>query len=140
MIMRSANIQIYVHLVWATWDRQPLICGATKATVYRTIIRECEAFGVELLAIGGVEDHVHLLISLPSTVAVCNFVQKIKNQSSLLAGNAFKWQGAYGAMSVTGRHVPQVTTYIENQAEHHGSETYSRSWEPPAVGEPPRVG
>jgi putative transposase len=59
--MRSNYTQLYLHYVWATWDRLPLITLDIQKLVYAAIIRECEQLKCTVIAIGGVEDHVHLL-------------------------------------------------------------------------------
>ena len=66
--MRRARVAVYVHLVWATWDRQPLLQGDLQRRVHRAIAAKCEELGAEVVALGGVEDHVHLLIGLPATI------------------------------------------------------------------------
>ena len=126
----NSNIHVYIHLVWSTWDRLPVITGRAKDTVYSTVVREASQLGCNVLAVGGIDDHIHVLLTLPSTIPICQVVQKVKNQSSLLAGPSFKWQGAYSAISVTPRHVRQIVSYIEGQAEHHRAHTIHVAWEP----------
>jgi REP element-mobilizing transposase RayT len=81
-----------------------------------------------VLALGGVEDHVHLLVRIPATVSVAALMNQVKGASSHLlmhrTGNeGFKWQGGYGAYSVSRDRLSIVTRYVECQREHHDGGT-----------------
>jgi REP element-mobilizing transposase RayT len=82
------------------------------------------------LAIGGVEDHVHLLLSIPSTLSIAKAMQLIKGSSSKWVHDTFsehvdfEWQEGYGAFTVGISQVSDTRTYIENQLEHHRTKTY----------------
>ena len=83
---------------------------------------------------GGVADHVHLLLSLPTTVAISKAIQLIKGGSSIWIhqmfpklGN-FSWQQGYGALSVGISQVPETIRYIEQQAEHHRTRTFQEEY------------
>ena len=127
MYRERAQLAVYLHLVWATWDRLPLLNGEFAHDVYRAIGAECFAMGAEVIAIGGIEDHIHLLTSLPATISVADFVKRLKGSSAHLAthqlvpGKFFKWQRGYGAVTVSPRHLDQVSRYIADQREHHAS-------------------
>ncbi len=127
--MYQMQTALYVHLVWATWDRQPLLGDELRRRVYHAIGAKCQELGVQLLAIGGVEDHVHLLVCIPAALSVADLIRQVKGTSSHLAthqlapGQFFKWQGAYGACSVSPRHLPQVCDYIARQQDHHAAGT-----------------
>ena len=91
-----------------------------------------------MLAIRGIEDHVHLLVRLPPSLAPATLVKRVKGSSSHAVNHAtgihrtFQWQGGYGAFSISKRHVPIAGNYILRQEEHHREQ---RSWlpfEPPA--------
>jgi REP element-mobilizing transposase RayT len=77
------------------------------------------------LAIGGMPDHVHVLTTLPTTIAIAEMVKKIKGPSSHFAnhalgyGGVFKWQGAYACLSVSQDRLARVQAYITRQREHH---------------------
>lgn len=112
-----------LHLVWATKFRQPLITPVVREIVYGTFRAECEAMDTELLAVGGIEDHVHLLVRLHVSVPVADFVRRLKGLSSYrvtaVTGNAFRWQGGYAVFTVSRFGVAKVRAYIENQERHH---------------------
>jgi REP element-mobilizing transposase RayT len=81
--------------------------------------------GGTALEIGGVADHVHLLIKLKPTLALADFMRELKSGSSKWLNEEemrlrkFGWQDGYGAFSVSESQVSQVRTYIRNQEQHH---------------------
>jgi putative transposase len=81
---------------------------------------------IKLLAAGGVDDHVHLLISMPSTISISKAMQLIKGNSSKWIHETFpehrlfEWQQGYGAFSIGVGDIERTVKYINNQAEHHG--------------------
>ncbi len=130
IIMRKPFTQLYIHLVWATWDRRPLITPQIEPRLYAAITAKCRQLKCEPLAIGGIEDHVHLLTRIHSPISVSHLVKEIKGASSHLIaheiapGVFFKWQGAYGAFTLRKSEVPTVRAYILRQKEHHAMETF----------------
>lgn len=136
--MRRAMDSVFVHAVWATWDRAPLLTEALRTTAYRAIGAKCEELGVQVLALGGVDDHVHLLVRLPATLSVAMLIKEVKGSSghalarlTMARGEFFKWQGAYGAFSVSPRDLDMIIAYIKNQTEHHRQRDVIVEWELP---------
>ena len=133
--MRAPYLQLYLHCVWATWDRLPLITPQIEAQLYAAINARCKELGCDPLAIGGIEDHVHLLVRFPTTLAVATLVKGVKGASCHLTTHQitptefFKWQGAYGAFTVSKDVVKQVTDYIVNQKKHHTAKSVFEDWE-----------
>jgi REP element-mobilizing transposase RayT len=127
--MRQPFLQLYVHFVWATWDRLPLITPQAEARIYNCIAAKCHELKCDPIAIGGIEDHVHLLVRLAPTVAPATLIGGIKGATSHLMTHIvapetfFKWQGAYGAFTIRKDDVPGVSAYIANQREHHAENT-----------------
>ena len=123
--MRRAKAELYAHLVWATWDRAPIITAEVRAPIYGVMQRQASAMGCGVIAIGGVEDHVHVLLRFPPTVAIAVLVGRMKGASShyvtqvMGRRDAFRWQGAYGAFTVSARGVERVRDYVLNQERHH---------------------
>jgi REP element-mobilizing transposase RayT len=82
----------------------------------------CKKLEIVVLAVGGMEDHIHLLLRIPPTLALAKAVLSIKSNSSRWAneeGHKFAWQQGYGAFSVSSSIVPMVIRYIQNQEAHH---------------------
>jgi REP element-mobilizing transposase RayT len=125
--MRGKKLELYLHLVWATWDRLPLISTNIERRLYRNIESEAIKQRCNVLAVGGIEDHIHLLVTLPSTLAVANLVKQVKGVSShfvnetLKPSSQFKWQGGYGAFTLSRWDVDQIAAYVLKQKEHHAS-------------------
>ncbi len=128
-------LAVYVHLVWGTWDRLPLLTGDLERDMHRAIGAECIALSCESIALGGVADHVHLLVRLAATLSIADLMKQLKGSSAhlfahqLVPGAFFKWQAGYGAVSVSPRHLDQVSNYIAKQREHHASTTLLPSLE-----------
>jgi REP element-mobilizing transposase RayT len=89
---------------------------------------------MKALAIGGIEDHVHLLISLPSTITIAKAAQLVKGNSSkwihdtFTSHHAFHWQEGYGAFSVGVSQVKKTIAYINRQEEHHRTQTFEEEF------------
>ena len=80
--MRAPYTQLYLHCVWATWDRLPLITPAIESRVYAAVAAKAHELKCEVLAIGGIEDHVHLLVRLPTTLTIADLLKGVKGASS----------------------------------------------------------
>lgn len=133
--MRSPYTQLYLHCVWATWDRLPLITSQIEAQIYAAIQAKCVELKCNVVAIGGVQDHVHVLLRFPTTLAVATMVKEMKGASSHLTSHRitpndfFKWQGSYGAFTVSKADVKRVSDYVLNQKTHHDAKTLFEDWE-----------
>jgi putative transposase len=127
--MRAPYTQLYLHLVWATWDRWPLITPEIRPVVYGGIQAQAKRMGVDLMALGGIEDHVHALVRFPTTVTVADLVRQLKGATSHLIthevrrGETFRWQGGYGAFTVSKSGLDRARAYVLNQETHHARGT-----------------
>lgn len=122
--------RLYYHLVWTTKERHPLINPERETKLYAYIVNKSDRFGSIIHAIGGVEDHVHLVVSIPPTLASADFVKNIKggsahhlNHSFLASPGKFGWQEGYGIFSLGGKQLEEAVSYVKNQKEHHLSGT-----------------
>lgn len=133
--MRANFTQMYLHCVWATWDRLPLITPDIQEALYSAIIGECNQLECTVIALGGIEDHVHLLTGFPPTLSVSVLLKQVKGSSSHLInhkvkpGEFFKWQGSYGAFTVSSDAIDKVANYIRNPAIHHRQQSIISLWE-----------
>ena len=127
--MARNKAEVYLHFVWATLDKHPLITPAIERRLYRYIISICERRQCLVLAIGGTENHVHLAVTLPTTLTIADLMQEVKGGSSyfvretLTPGEFFAWRHGYGVFSFSRSQFKRVTSYIRNQKEHHRQET-----------------
>jgi putative transposase len=114
-----------VRVVFATAERRPMIREDIQEMLYRYIGGIARENGIPALAVGGANDHIHLLLSLPRTVSVAKAVQLLKSGSSKWLHESFPklksfaWQEGYGAFSIGVSQRAATVKYIEGQAEHH---------------------
>jgi putative transposase len=132
--MPNSCVMVYVHYVWATWDRKPLITPELEPRLYAAIAAECRSVKCVPDEIGGTEDHVHVLLRLHQTVTIAQAAQAMKGGSSHLSthrleAEQFKWQGAYGAFGVSQERLDRVRNYIRQQKEHHRNNDLEPEWE-----------
>ena len=133
--MRRNKLALYIHLVWATWDRQPLIAAELERRLHRNIESQARELGCVVLGLNGTEDHVHLLVSLPTTISIAELVKQVKGVSSRFVNDVlrpeayFKWQGSYGAFTVSPGDLDRLVNYIQRQKEHHQTGQLVVEWE-----------
>lgn len=123
--MSQSLSKILVHVIFSTKLRQPLIQPAIRNDLYSYMVGIAHTYKSQMYEIGGVEDHVHLLLTLPRTLSISKLVEEIKKGSSKWVktkGNEymdFAWQSGYGALSIGQSKFDVVRQYIQNQEEHH---------------------
>jgi REP element-mobilizing transposase RayT len=133
--MRRNKLRLYLHLVWATWDRLPLITPDIERRLYRCIESQAQEQGCKVLALNGMADHVHLVVSFPTTITIADLVKQVKGVSShfvnevLTPPTQFKWQGSYGAFTISRWDVDKIVQYVQGQKEHHAANTLWPEWE-----------
>lgn len=125
-------LKIWIHIVFSTKNREPLMSLETKQIVCDHIRANCKEKDIFLAAIDGHIDHVHCLISLGKDQSIAKVVQLIKGESSFwinknsFTKTKFEWQDDYFAVSVSESQVEQVTAYINNQEEHHRKKSFTQ--------------
>ena len=120
--MPQAFISNNVHVVFSTLERRGLIPPERQQRLWSYLAGIARNVGATPMAIGGTNDHVHVLAALPSDLAIAKFVNLLKSNSSKWMSEqrrGFAWQKGYGAFSVSASNLAAVTEYIENQATHH---------------------
>jgi len=132
--MPSAHTELYLHIVRATYRRHPIITPELQPRIYGAIADQCRKLKADIIAIGGIEDHAHVLLRTPPTVSVADLAQRLKGASSHLANQvagarSFKWQDGYGAFTVSRSIVPRVRAYVLDQERHHRDGTLSPTFE-----------
>ncbi len=124
--MSHSFISQLLHCVFSTKERRPMITPELPPRLFQYIGGNARENKIKLLAAGGVDDHVHLLISMPSTINISKAMQLIKGGSSkwihetFPGHRLFEWQEGYGAFSIGISDMDRTVKYINDQAEHHG--------------------
>ncbi len=120
----------YQHIVFHTARSQATIPEGSKCILFAYILSMCRSHNVALIRINSYLNHVHMLVKLPPTIAVADFVKMVKQNTSV----AFKghaefpnfcgWNEGYGAFSVSMQNVDMVVNYIKRQEQHHGNVSF----------------
>jgi putative transposase len=121
----SVYSEINFHITWHTKTSLPLIRERIQDRLYHYLTHKIiETPGALLHAVGGVEDHVHIAVSLPPNILVSDWVGKLKGSSSYYINHeiqpkALEWQRGYGIVAFGTKDLPWVVNYVNNQKEHH---------------------
>jgi putative transposase len=118
------------HCVFATKNREPVLTSAIRERLWPYLGGIARENQMKALAIGGVVDYVHVLLSLPATMSVSKAMQLLKGNSSkwihetFPALRAFAWQEGYGAFSIGVSGIEETRAYISAQEENHRTRTF----------------
>jgi REP element-mobilizing transposase RayT len=132
--MANTYTSLHYHVVFSTKNREPWLRQDIEERVWSYLGGIARENDMKALMIGGIENHVHLLLGLSPALAVSRAVQLIKGGSSgwikeTLAGlGGFGWQDGYSAFTVSKSLVPEVNTYIRAQREHHRVKTFEEEY------------
>jgi putative transposase len=112
------------HCVFSTKDRRKIIVPDVQARLWAYVGGIAREHEMKALAVGGMDDHIHILLSLPSSTPVANAMREIKSASShwmrdSCSANDFAWQEGYGAFSIGSAQISSTLAYIARQQEHH---------------------
>jgi REP element-mobilizing transposase RayT len=114
---------ILFHCVFSTKNRLPSIPPETKTRLWPYIGGIARTNNMKALAVGGMRDHIHLLLSLPPTITIAKAIQLTKAGSSKWmheqGAKQFEWQVGYGAFTIGISQMLGTVNYIRNQAKHH---------------------
>jgi len=127
--MPSTFLSLHYHIVFSTKGREPSIGGAWSLQLHDYLGGTIKGLDGFCQGVGGVSDHVHLLVGLKATHRLSDFMRELKKASSLwvhdeIGLRSFAWQEGYGAFTVSPTSRPSVKRYIANQAEHHRNKTF----------------
>lgn len=121
--------QLYYHFVWTTKYRQPLLTPKVEPIIYNYLRSKAIGLGGFVFALNGVEDHVHLVGTVPAKLAVATFIGQVKGVASTRFNKEypreepFFWQREYGAFTFDKKRLPYVVRYVENQKQHHQTQS-----------------
>jgi len=125
MAHKYANV--LVHVVFSSKERRNLIPPELESKLWRYIDGIGANSRIPVLAVGGMPNHIHILVALPSDISVATAVRTFKANSSRWMGEhniKFAWQEGYGAFSVSASNRKDVKNYIKRQREHHARRSY----------------
>jgi putative transposase len=123
------------HCAFSTKGRRRLITASLQERLWPFMGRIAREQGFKALEIGGVEDHVHLLLSLSAITPIAKVIQLVKGTSSKWVHDTFPehrwfaWQEGYGAFSVGMSQIDATVQYIRSQAEHHQKTTFQEEFQ-----------
>ena len=122
------------HVVFSTRERRDLIHTAFREKLWAFVGGIARKNGMKALAVGGTGDHLHVLLSVPTTMPIAKAVQLIKGGSSKWINDRFQdrrdfaWQEGYGAFSISISHVEETVAYILNQEKRHRRRTFQEEF------------
>lgn len=132
--MPHSYVSNLMHCTFSTIERFPFIDQELESRLWPYIGGIARENSMKALSIGGVEDHIHALLSLPATMSFSKAAQLIKGGSSKWIHDTFPslrkfaWQEGYGGFSVSISQVPKTIAYIEGQREHHRKKTFQEEF------------
>lgn len=132
--MANTYSQIYLHIVFSVKGRHSLIALKWREELYKYICGIVNNKQQKVYAIGGVADHIHILISIKPNVLISDLVREIKSNSSkwikekkFVLGK-FEWQEGYGIFSSSQSQLDVLINYINNQEKHHQKKTFKEEY------------
>ncbi len=127
--MGSTFYSLHYHVVFSTKERRPFIRTEWRARLHQYIGGAVRGLGGVAEVVGGVEDHVHLLVSLRTTDAPADLVRELKKASSIWAAEKheplFAWQEGYSIFTVSWTHTTVLRRYIAGQESHHRKASFA---------------
>ena len=132
--MANTFTSLHYHIVFSTKNRERWLTPEIEQRVWAYLGGIARENGLKPLLIGGVDDHVHLLVSMPPNVSVSEALKQIKGGSSgwvkqnIPGCRGFGWQDGYGAFTVSKSQIPEVEEYIRNQREHHRVKSFMEEY------------
>ncbi len=125
---RNVYWELFYHLVWRTKERAPMLTAQAEPLTHKYLIhRALQPPEALVHAVGGIEDHIHMAVSLPPTVEIAKWVGDIKGACAHHINHgpcglgALTWQTGYGVVSFGKRDLPWVLDYVKRQREHHAA-------------------
>lgn len=131
--MPSTHTSLHFHLVFSTKERVPMIAHEWQERLHAYLGGIVKGLDGVALAVGGVADHVHLLVGLKSSHRLDYFIRDLKADSSVwmrseIGRREFEWQKGYGAFSVSPSNIESVKRYVLHQEEHHRRKTFQEEY------------
>jgi REP element-mobilizing transposase RayT len=128
--MAHTYVNCLLHVVFSTRNRAALMSKPWRSKAHDMLASIAHDRGFPTIVVGGVDDHVHLLMSLPKSQSISDCLRVLKATSSKWINDEFfprrdfAWQEGYGAFAISPSHKEATIAYIENQEEHHRQRTF----------------
>jgi putative transposase len=127
--MPSTYTSLHFHIVFSTKNREPFIAAEWRSRLHEYLGGMVRGMGGVSLGVGGVADHVHLLVGLKPTHCLADFLRDLKKDATnwvkdTLGHRFFAWQEGYSAFTVSPTAVEPVRGYVSNQEEHHRNKSF----------------
>ena len=127
--MPSTYLSLHYHVVFSTKRREPTIAPAWRTRLHEYLGGTIRGLGGFPECVGGVADHVHLLLGLKATHCLADVMRELKKASSAwvhehLGAQTFAWQEGYAAFTVSPPSRPAIREYIANQEDHHRQQSF----------------
>lgn len=132
--MANTYTSLHYHFTFSTKNREPWIMQAVEKRVWAYIGGVARAHKMTAIEVGGIEDHLHVLVLAPAAFAPSQIAQYLKGDSSkwiheeFAKMRGFAWQEGYGGFTVSRSQVPQMIAYIKNQRTHHRKKTFQQEY------------
>ena len=132
--MGNTYTSLHYHLIFSTKNREPWLVPDIEHRIWGFIGGIARTHNMTAIQSGGIEDHLHTLITAPATIAPAQIAQYLKGQSSkwiheeFRSLRSFSWQDGYGAFTVSKSNIPDVIKYIQNQREHDRTKTFQEEY------------
>jgi putative transposase len=120
--------RLHYHIIWSTHDREPSLTPEREKMFYSVLYKKGKELGLTIHAAGNVDDHVHVVVSIPPKVSIADCVRHLKGASAFAINHMdgsdgqFKWQAGYGALTIGERSLETIMEYTAMQKEHHKTE------------------
>ena len=128
--------RLFYHLTWGTKNRMQYIDQCFEKDLFKVIAAKGIELGAIVYAVGGIEDHIHMIAAVPPKVALSNFIGQVKGNSSHFVNHVIKpdftfaWQSEYGVITFGEQRLHSLVKYVHNQRNHHAAGTIIRGLEP----------
>jgi len=132
--MGQSLVKNYIHIVFSTKHREPLINPSVETELHSYIGGICNKLDCQVIKVGGYIDHIHILCMLSKKITLIKLMEELKSHSSKWMKSKgkdyenFYWQDGYGAFSVNPSEVEIVIDYIGKQHEHHSRKSFQNEY------------
>ena len=131
--MSLTHLSLHIHVIFGTKHQRPLLLPAWRSRLHAYLGGAAKILEIVPEAVGGIADHVHLLLGVRATHRLADVMRDLKRTSSAwihetIGDQAFEWQDGYGAFTVSASLIETVKNYIGHQEEHHTKKSFQEEY------------